>query len=144
VKVQGSTSFYSQAMQGFERRRRSPLGYFLGVDEMKARAPLFVADLFRTIPGVSVRPNDYSGYTVSMRGMATGAFCSPAVFLDGVQQFETEGDLELLVALHDLRGVEVYPKGAVAPPQFRGSDSCGSIVFWSAGLKLRRGPAPKS
>lgn len=142
VKVQGSHSFYSQAMEGFERRRRSPLGYFLGVDDMKRLSPLYVADLFRTIPGVNVRPNDYSGYTVSMRGMASGASCSPAVFLDGVQQFETEGDLELLVALHDLRGVEVYPKGAVAPPQFRGSDSCGSIVFWSAGLKLRRGPAP--
>lgn len=143
VKVRGGTSVYSQLMAGFERRRRTPIGYFLGVEEMKRLAPLYVADLFRAIPGVHVRPNDYSGYTVSMRSMASADLCSPAVFLDGVQQFQTEGDLELLVALHDLRGVEVYPKGAIAPPQFRGSETCGSIVLWSTGLKLRRTPSSK-
>lgn len=143
VKVRGATSVYAQLMEGFERRRRTPRGYFLGIEDMKRLAPLYVADLFRTIPGLHVRPNDYSGYTVSMRTTASVALCSPAVFLDGVQQFPTEGDLELLVALHDLRGVEVYPQGSIAPPQFRGSGTCGSIVLWSAGLKLRRAPASR-
>jgi hypothetical protein len=144
VRVTGKNSVLATGMEGFERRKRSKLGHFLDVKQIRELAPFYVADLFRSVPGVRLRTGDRAGYTVMMRGNGAEGFCSPLVFIDGIQQVDPHGDLEPLVSTNELLGIEVYAKSSVAPPQYQGSETCGSILLWTRGVRKRSRPPPPS
>lgn len=144
VKVSGQNTVLGTGMEGFERRRRSKLGHFMDSRQIRELAPFYVADLFRSFPGVRLRTSDRAGYTVMMRGNGAEGFCSPLVFIDGIQQVDPHGDLEPLVSTNELLGIEVYSKSSVAPPQYQGSETCGSILLWTSGVRKRwKPPVPK-
>jgi Carboxypeptidase regulatory-like domain/TonB-dependent Receptor Plug Domain len=139
VKVVAERIFTSRRMQEFESRRRSGFGYFLNDREIERRNPIYVADIMRMIPGVLVLPGRSASNVVAMRGMGMSTTCIPATFIDGVQVFNDDGDLDALVNVQDIQAVEVYTRGGSMPAQFQTLRGCGSIVIWTGG----RSPLPR-
>ncbi|MEX2466020.1 MAG: TonB-dependent receptor plug domain-containing protein [Gemmatimonadota bacterium] len=109
---------------GFYDRRERGFGHSLTRDEIQARQPAFVSDLFRTMAGVSVSPRTLGGGgLIRMRGG-----CVPDVILDGVR---LSGPVRLddLLGVADVEGLEVY-SGSTSPPQYSRS-TCGTVLAWS-------------
>lgn len=115
--------------QGFESRRRSSGGHFLGAEEVARRAAINTSDLFRTMPGIRVTQSG-SDVQLAMRG-STGD-CVPTIYLDGHRMTGlSASDIDSTVKPSSIRGIEVY-SATNAPPQFHpGMTGCGSIVIWT-------------
>ncbi len=133
VKVVAERLFTSRRMQEFEERRKSGFGYFFDEQAIERRNPFTVADVMRMVPGVIVMPGRASGNVVAMRGASFSAYCVPAVFIDGVQVFNDDGNLDALVNVQDIKAVEVYSRTGSLPAQFQTLRGCGSIVIWTGG-----------
>jgi hypothetical protein len=123
---------YDADVNGFEQRRRSGVGSYFSHEQIARRHPPDFINVIYGLPFVRVEFSDL-GVSLSMR--STMGRCSPAVFLDGIEQFlETESDLTFLVQPEDIAGVEIYTSGALTPAQFWSraqSKGCGSIVVWT-------------
>nr|NIM48818.1 TonB-dependent receptor plug domain-containing protein [Gemmatimonadales bacterium] len=118
--------FYGR-MREFWRRRKMGLGWFLTRDEIERRNPMFVTDLLRTIPGVSVRR---TGFTTRVRFRRFGRACPPGIWIDGIRQ--ASSDLDWLVLPQEVEAIEVYRRSAETPMEFSGtSRTCGAIVIWT-------------
>jgi hypothetical protein len=127
-----ATTLYARDRNGFQQRRRSGLGRYITPEDIRRRHPLYLTDLLRTMPGIFLQYDaDSFSRQLMMRGSGRG-FCTPTIYLDGMQMFSFDaGDLDLLVRPEDITGVEVY-SGTTAPPQFqRAFSGCGSIVVWT-------------
>ena len=101
------------------------------------RNPMYVSDLFRLTPGVTVAPGGNFGNQVLMRGSGFNSFCLPAVFIDGMRIINTQGDLDAFVNAQDIRALEVYTRASNVPPQFLTMEGCGSLVIWTGGRRAR-------
>ncbi len=137
VRVEERALYLERLMREFEDRRRVGFGHFLTETDIERRNPLFVRDLFQTIPGVSVLPNREGGYAILMRSLTIsgGPLCRPSIFLDGVRVSKEERDIETLINPADIRAVEVYTRGSSIPLQFSTQDGCGAIVLYSGGRR---------
>ncbi len=109
---------------GFYDRRQLGFGHSFTRDEIEARGPSRVSDLFMGIPGARVisrggiqRPD------VRLRGG-----CVPDVVLDGVP-LSGPVRVDELLTVHDLEALEVY-HGATSPMQYSRS-TCGTILAWT-------------
>jgi hypothetical protein len=109
---------------GFFDRRRTLSGRFITRDDIEARRPMYLADLFRMVPSLRVTPMaNGQGSAVTGRGG-----CFPTYYLDGVRLVES-ASLDMFIQPSDLEGVEVYGTSAT-PPQYQGG-RCGTVVMWS-------------
>lgn len=137
VRVEGRALYLERLMREFEDRRRIGFGHFLTETEIERRNPLFVRDLFQTIPGVLILPSREGGYAVWMRNptISGGLLCRPTLFLDGVRVSREERDIETLISPADIRAVEIYTRVSSLPLQFSTSEGCGAIVMYSGGRK---------
>jgi len=119
-------------VNGFEQRRRSGVGRYFSHEDIARRHPPDFTHVMYGMPFVRV---EFRGDTASLSMRGTIGRCSPAVFLDGIEQFlETESDLTFLVQPEDIAGVEIYTSGALTPAQFWSraqSQGCGSIMVWT-------------
>lgn len=109
----------------YYRKNTSNFGYFIDEPEIKKRAPRFVSELFRTIPGARVQVSRRIGNTITLRG------CQPRIWVDGVKTQDTE--LDEVANVDEVQAIEVYPSWAGTPPQYmdRETRACGTIVVWS-------------
>lgn len=109
----------------YNHKNNSSFGYFIDQPEIKKRAPRFVSELFRTIPGARIQVSHRIGNTVTLRG------CQPRIWVDGVRTQDTEVDE--LANVDEVAAIEVYPSWAGTPPQYmdRESRACGTIIIWS-------------
>ena len=60
--------------------------------------------------------------------------CLAQVFVNGVPVRQTEDgtvSVDDVLAGVPLAGVEVYPRAAAAPVEFRGTGECGVVLFWT-------------
>jgi hypothetical protein len=113
------------AEEGFYERRARGLGYSLAREEIEARNPYVVSDLFYGIPGADVI-SERTGRTpaiVLLRGR-----CVPQVVLDGAP-FSAPIALDHVVAVQDVEAIEVY-QGSTSPIRYSTS-SCGTIMVWT-------------
>ncbi len=120
------------AMAGFEARRRSTLGKFLGPEELNKRFDSQASDLFAMMPGVYLVPGA-GGDRVLLRGDFRGR-CVPTVFIDGVRIPNPDGQDSVndYVSPMDIRAIEVYVSAVTRPFEFSvGTSTCGSIVIWT-------------
>lgn len=126
VKVIATPRDRALERTGFYQRRRFNTGRFITPLDVEARQPLFVEDLFRGIPGVSVMPSPtFGGAHIRMRG----GRCAPAVYVQGVQELD-RGVLPVLDP-HAIRGVEVYRGSSEVPAQWGGvGGACGVVLIW--------------
>lgn len=137
VRVRGQRIWTSPQLAEFERRRKSGFGHFMDEEAIERRNPMFVSDLFRMTPGVTITPGSGMGWQVLMRGSGFQQLCAPALFLDGMRVLNEDGNLDQFINPMDVRAVEVYTRGSNVPPQFTTLSGCGSIVIWTGGRSRR-------
>jgi hypothetical protein len=134
VRVRGDR--VSGQMAEFEKRRRAGFGSFIDENQLNTRSPIFMADIFRTVPGISIASGQSAQGRVLMR--ANGGTCAPAVFLNGMNVPVPDGNLDAIVNSQEVMAVEVYSRTSSVPPQFDSRNGCGSIVVWTGARKPRR------
>ncbi len=134
VRVRGDR--VSNQMAEFEKRRRSGFGSFIDENQLNARSPMFMSDIFRTVPGVSIASGQSAQGRVLMRG--NSGPCAPAVFLNGMNVQVPDGNLDAIVNSQEVRAVEVYSRTSSVPAEFQSRNGCGSIVVWTGPRASRR------
>jgi hypothetical protein len=109
----------------YNHKNNSSFGYFIDEPEIKKRAPRYVSELFRTIPGARIQVSRRIGNTITLRG------CQPRIWVDGVRTQDTE--LDEVANVDEVAAIEVYPSWAGTPPQYmdRETRACGTIIVWS-------------
>jgi hypothetical protein len=110
----------------FERRQtRAAFGRFYDTEQIRKKGPLQASDLFRNVPGVSVKTNPSGGNAIRIRN------CQPMVFIDG--QRSPGAELDEVVSPSDIAAIEFYPSSAGVPAQYleRGNRLCGLILVWT-------------
>lgn len=110
----------------FERRQtRAAFARFFDQEEIRKKGPLMPSDLFRNVPGVSVKTNPSGGNAIRIRN------CQPMVLIDG--QRSPGAELDEIVSPGDIAAIEFYPSSAGVPAQYleRGNRLCGLILVWT-------------
>ena len=125
------------AESGFYDRQHMAMGRFITGEELALRGPLTLTDYLRSEPSVHhLWVSDENRWAVIFRGAARMSLtsttpCFPLVVLDATR-INGEVDLDALVHPTDLAGVELYPSGNGAPPQYVGLGApCGIILLWT-------------
>ena len=131
VRVRGRAVSGAVPLADFERRRKSGDGHFLDEQWLKERDVMYMADIFRTIVGMTIMPGSTGSDRVLMRASGGGGPCVPAVFLNGLAVHTTDGALDVIANPQEVRGVEIYSHGSSVPIQFQSLNGCGSIVLWT-------------
>jgi hypothetical protein len=110
----------------YERRRqRHSFARFLELADIRRLAPTNSSELFRTVPGITIRAASSGGNTIRVRG------CQPTVWVDG--QRIPGAELDEVVQPTDIGGIEFYPSSAGIPPQYMDPSNrlCGLILVWT-------------
>ena len=108
----------------YARKRTNQWGHFLdreAIEEKQATSP---AELLRGMAGVALQRNlRTGGMLLRIRG------CKPSVWVDGVRAGGAE--LDEVMNVHDLAGIEVYNSQAGLPPQYvdKTNHLCGATVL---------------
>jgi len=110
----------------YERKhQRQAFGRFLEQAEIHRLAPTKPSDLFRTVPGITIRAASSGGNAIRIRG------CQPMVWVDGERIPGAE--LDEVVQPSDIGGIEFYPSSAGIPAQYMDPSNrlCGLILVWT-------------
>jgi hypothetical protein len=129
---------YDADSDGFQKRRKSGLGYYFGPEDVERRHITQVSDLFRGVPSVTIRDEGLDRVVV-MRDFFSNGYCRPTVFIDGMRLTDMDvTDIDTWVRPENLAGLEVYNSAERAPMQYTTLEGCGALVLWT-----RRGSRPK-
>lgn len=135
LRVQGEDRLASTAIavrKGFRQRMQLGVGVFLTDSLIHAKARHLPSELFRGMPGLTVT-NGSGGQGVYMRESATfnatKGLCLPTIVVDGARA--PRAPVDQMAVVSDMRAVEVYARGELAPSQYQTSDGCGVIVIWT-------------
>jgi hypothetical protein len=123
VVVSGSD--ISKLRAFYERKQqRGSFAKFLDQDEIRKLGPIHPSDLFRTVPGISIRAAP-GGNTIRIRG------CQPMVWLDG--QKVPGAELDEIIQPSEIAAIEFYPSSAGIPAQYleRQNRLCGMVLVWT-------------
>jgi len=110
----------------FHRRQtRAAFGRFLDQEEIRRKGPTQASDLFRNVPGVSIKTNPAGGNAIRIRN------CQPMVLIDG--QRSPGAELDEVITPGDIAAIEFYPSSAGVPAQYleRTNRLCGLILVWT-------------
>lgn len=119
---------------GFERRRRSGIGYFLDesvLDTMRANS---FRELVRRVPGVRfTRGNTLADSWKEHLEFTSGqaGVCTPAVYLNGARLLDG-ADLDEMIHPASVRRIEAYHRGVAIPAEFASNQTCGVLAIWTA------------
>jgi outer membrane cobalamin receptor len=118
-------------MVDFDRRRASGRGTFITRDDIDRRNPLTIADLLRTVRGLTIRTS--AGRTEIRFARAAsrtdGVDCPPELWFDGVRTFEATVD-ELGPA--EVEGIELYRGLGQVPAEYLSRTAgCGVVLIWT-------------
>jgi hypothetical protein len=108
------------------RQERAAFARFLDSEDIRRRGPVNASDLFRTVPGVSIKNNPaVGGNAIRIRN------CQPMVWLDGLRAPGAE--LDEVIRPEEIAAIEFYPSSAGTPAQYleRGNRLCGLILVWT-------------
>ncbi len=134
VSVKAKANSMSLAERyGFYERRTQGLGAFVTDSQIARHSFQSLAELFVGLRGIHIEwPTPPTAY---MYGVSTknGIYCKPNYFLDGARFFGELFELNDVVPVETIKGVEVYDTSGVMPAQFdrTSSTGCGSIVIWT-------------
>jgi hypothetical protein len=109
----------------YERKQqRSSYAKFLDQDQIRKLGPQHPSDLFRTVPGISIRSAS-GGNSIRIRG------CQPMVWIDG--QKVPGAELDEVIQPSEIAAIEFYPSSAGIPAQYleRTNRLCGSVLVWT-------------
>ena len=107
------------------RQQRGSFARFLELADIRRIAPTSASELFRSVPGITIRAATTGGNTIRIRG------CQPTVWVDG--QRIRGAELDDVVQPSDIGGIEFYPSSAGIPPQYLDPSNrlCGLILVWT-------------
>ncbi len=138
VPVLEAQTIYGEAerrgsLAEFMRRAQGGFGHFVTPADIERRNAFAVTDFLRAMPGVRIVPTGGTGTMITVRGQASlQGQCLPDVFLDGVLMHDGALDLDRIVNVQDIAGMEVYTGLGSVPQQYvRGN--CGAVVVWTKG-----------
>ena len=127
TEVTISTDAGDPRYHGFYERKqqRGSFGRFLEHRDIRRLGPVNPSDLFRTVPGITIRSGSLNGNTIRIRG------CQPMVWVDG--QRVPGAELDEVVQPTEIGAIEFYPSSAGVPAQYmeRGNRLCGLILVWT-------------
>jgi hypothetical protein len=141
-------------MAAFEERRKAGLGRFLTRADLAKREHSTLSDALRMVAGMNLvrRPAEcgdgfaaatgrgwaikWEPWMVCGGNWAMKPACYMSVYLDGLRLWTWGNreiiDLDKLISIVGLEGVEVYLGPAQTPIQFQTTGSaCGAILFWT-------------
>ena len=123
VVVTGAPGRLNEFFQ--RRQQRAAFGRFLDQEDIRKKGPRFASDLFRNVPGTSIKTNPGGGNAIRIRN------CQPMVLIDG--QRSPGAELDEVVSPGDIAAIEFYPSAAGVPPQYleRTNRLCGLILVWT-------------
>ncbi len=122
------TADASGRLREFYQRRqdRAAFARFLDSEDIRRRGPANASDLFRTVPGISIKNNPSAGgNAIRIRN------CQPMVWVDG--QRSPGAELDEVIRPEEIAAIEFYPSAAGTPAQYleRGNRLCGLILVWT-------------
>ena len=119
---------------GFNQRRRSGAGYFLGPDRLRHMHVTSPADILRQVPGLRVTYEPEGEVVSSTRGSGDGCV---QYWVDDMPWLSLQpGDINHFVSGSEVVAVEVY-QDVNTPAQYqRSMGGCTTIVFWTR-FKIR-------
>jgi hypothetical protein len=126
----------STALQnvGFYDREKRGHGAFLDRAAIEARNAANALDVFRQVRGFNVVYTPKGDpYLVSTRGSTRG-YCSPLIFLDGIQMYTEPGRANPSDFVHpsEMDAIEAYAGLGTIPPQYNTTGSaCGVVLIWT-------------
>ena len=127
VGVSVTANAQGRLREFYERRQeRATFGRFLDSEDIRRRGPANASDLFRTVPGVSIKNNPAAGgNALRIRN------CQPMVWIDG--QRTPGAELDEVVRPEEIAAIEFYPSSAGTPAQYleRENRLCGLILVWT-------------
>jgi hypothetical protein len=132
VEADQTTHVFGE-LREFYRRRQWGLGHYFTQQDIEEQHPLLISDMLRMTPGVVVRSGMSGGNRVEVIGYRAMKCLSMNLFIDGhhVMTGSSE-DLDLLVHPDNVAAIEVYPRPAQIPVQFKMRGSvCGVIAVWT-------------
>jgi len=119
---------------GFNERRKSANGYFLGPERLQRMHPIFLTDILRQVPGLRLSYSPQGETVSSSRGMGSGCV---QYWLDDMPWMSIEpGDLNDFVTGGEVVAVEVYQDTGTPARYIRAGSSCTTIVLWTR-FKIR-------
>ncbi len=118
-------------LSDFDRRKKMGGGYYIDETQLNRRGAMFMADVLRGIPGVTITPHEIIGDKIMMRGTAGAGSCTPAIFINGARALNQDGSLDGIVNPQQIRAIEVYSHLGSTPSEFSSQNGCGSIVIWT-------------
>ena len=133
-------------MSGYrERLKNNAFGHFITRADLDQRGAYSLSHAMRFAPGVSIaRVQDGAFVSEGVFMRSFGGACVPAVYLDGMQiPTGRIFDINDLISVEEVAGIEVYRSVLTAPMEFRlsalgstpdsdGSEMwCGVIAVWS-------------
>ena len=119
----------TRRLSEFEDRRRAGVGYFITADDIERRNAVYVADVIRTVPSVTIDTRAmFRQVAVSTRDG-----CRFNVYVDGVPLHEDRGtNLMNLPSPKEFAGIEIYSGPATIPLMYKATvGNCGVILFWT-------------
>ncbi len=124
---------------GFNQRKKSGMGYYLGPEQIREMHPTYLTDILRRVPGLRVNNSAYGEEVTSSRGTTSMSGASGCVqyYVDDMPwQSAQPGDINQFVNGSEVVSVEVYA-GPGAPAQYaRAMQDCTTIVLWTK-FKIR-------
>ncbi|HWZ58582.1 MAG TPA: carboxypeptidase regulatory-like domain-containing protein, partial [Gemmatimonadaceae bacterium] len=115
---------------GFTDRKKSGLGKYQTREEIEAKLPQNITDVFQTTPGLTV---DYSGREPVLRSSRSSSGGCVNYMVDGVPYKEqSPGDINDYMRPTEIEATEVY-NSEETPGEFQsaGSTSCTTILIWT-------------
>jgi hypothetical protein len=161
----------NRTMMEFERRRRRGNGAYLTRQQIDQLHASRLTDLLRTLPGVSVEPNEGGALVVELRraksfviepvavarddssgsrgapaqtsGQLNVRKCPAAFQVDGLP-IDGGGTADIEVRPETIGAIEVYSGGQVPIELGVHNAECGVIMIWTRAFLERSSPAPGS
>jgi hypothetical protein len=128
------SGFYDRWMM---RQKGALSAEFIGPEEIELRHPDKITNVLRGLNGVMVKCDTHNNcYALSTHpsGVDVTKPCPMAIMIDGLQQYQTGGlvNIDEVLDANDVAAVEVYAWGANMPITLQANDTkCGVIAFWT-------------
>lgn len=135
LRVEARRRQTTQRLADFRRRSEIKAfgGYFMVEEDLARRPAARPSYLPLQFPGMTVRPMGGA----PDRWMVMSGDCPATVFVDGVRINQGSASVDDYVELGRVAGVEVYPRGQSAPPQYQDAQrrECGTVLYWTKDLE---------
>jgi len=119
---------------GFNQRKKSGFGYYIGPDRLQNMHANFLTDILRQVPGLRASYGPEGEVISSSRGFGSG--CVQYWVDDMPWQSLSPGDINHFVTGSEIVAVEVYQDLSTPARYMRAGGSCTTIVLWTR-FKIR-------